>query len=453
MRRRVDEVLAVVDDVGEVLERGPPRLRVRQRARRGPAVRRRQRAGRAGGRGTAGGRGAAAGRAGADLYQLPLLVGAAPVGVLHHRAAVSGRGSLYLQGLPAGVVDEPHVPAGRVRQLPLLVGAVEVGPLLDRSTVGGGEVVVVEDLAGVPGLDPVVAATGVDELELLVRPARGRVLLHARTIGGGRAADVEHLAAVAVDDGVPGSGVHRRGRRRGGRHRDDATADHGSGRGQRDTQPPSPLHAAGRFAQIHRVPFLCPGPLMPRARRDWGGLGAAELPSVAGPDDRRSRGQRPGRAVAALRRAVCGGLGRCASGWCDGAAGCGGQPQAGSDDGGPLGVGPIVTESAIRIVGTEGNGLRPATTWFNVNVNNYAHSKLSMLARKSFCVETYSEHWMQSIVQPWEDRLLLRHEEWSTRVDKHRGQAKHQTEYPLPEPVAASGQRRCSKRLTSRCLD
>jgi hypothetical protein len=44
MRRPIDEMLAVVHDAGEVLERHPSGLGVGQRARRGPAVRRRQRA-------------------------------------------------------------------------------------------------------------------------------------------------------------------------------------------------------------------------------------------------------------------------------------------------------------------------------------------------------------------------------------------------------------------------
>src|SRR6185437_1180433 len=103
-----------------------------------------------------------------DRDQLPLLVGAAPVAVLHDRRAVGGGGPLHLQGPAAGAVDRADVATGRVGQTPLLVGGVVVGPLHHRGAVGRREVVVVEHLARMPGLDPVVAAAGAHELELLV---------------------------------------------------------------------------------------------------------------------------------------------------------------------------------------------------------------------------------------------------------------------------------------------
>ncbi|AXE84119.1 hypothetical protein C1703_03835 [Streptomyces sp. Go-475] len=162
-------------------------------------------------------RGAAASAAatGRQLDHLPLLVGAAPVGVLDDVAAVGGGGALHLHGLAAGAVDQPDVARVGVGQAELLVGPVVVGPLLDRGTVRGRGAGHVENLARMPGLEAVEATAGVHELPLLVGSVGARPLADPRAVGGGRAGDVQRLAAVAIDEDVPGIGVHRR--RLGGR--------------------------------------------------------------------------------------------------------------------------------------------------------------------------------------------------------------------------------------------
>src|SRR6185503_48627 len=136
-----DDVLAVVHDVGEVLDRGQPRFRVRQRAGRCPAVRRGQRAG----------AGRRWGGAPVDPDQLPLLVGAVPVAVLHHAGAVGGRGALHVGDLAAVPVDQPDITVAGVGEAELLVGAAVVGPLHHGRAVGGGLAVDVEEPAGVAG--------------------------------------------------------------------------------------------------------------------------------------------------------------------------------------------------------------------------------------------------------------------------------------------------------------
>src|SRR5690606_42068681 len=73
---------------------------------------------------------------GAELDELPLLVGAVQVGVLRQPPAV-GRGPLPdLQRLAAVAVDQLHVAAAGVDDAALLVGAVVVAPLDDGCAVG-----------------------------------------------------------------------------------------------------------------------------------------------------------------------------------------------------------------------------------------------------------------------------------------------------------------------------
>ncbi|CAM5664920.1 hypothetical protein SGRIM128S_07344 [Streptomyces griseomycini] len=197
VRGRVDELPAVVGGDGEVLERDPPLPGLRQRARRRPAVARREIA-RAGG-------------AGADLDELPLLVGAAPVVVLDDVRVVGGGGALHLEGLVAVARDEPHVAVRAVGQPPLLVGGVQVGPLDDRTAVRGGPVVDVQHLARVARLEAVVAVPGSDELPLLLVLVVPGPLGDAGAVAGRQVVDVQGLAAVAVDQHVRGVGVHGRG--------------------------------------------------------------------------------------------------------------------------------------------------------------------------------------------------------------------------------------------------
>src|SRR5690606_2344260 len=157
VRGRVDELPAVVGGDGEVLERDPALPGLRQRARRRPAVARRQLA-----------RAGCAGIAGADLDEPSLLVGPAPVVVLDDVRVVGGGPALHFEGLAAVARDEPDVAVRAVGQPPLLVGGVQVGPLDDRTAVGGGPVVDVQHLARVAGPEAVVAVTGIDELPLLL---------------------------------------------------------------------------------------------------------------------------------------------------------------------------------------------------------------------------------------------------------------------------------------------
>src|SRR6185295_7319332 len=98
----------------------------------------------------------------ADLAQLPLLVGAVPVGVLHDVAAVGGGGALDLDGLAAVAVDQLDVAVDGLNA-ELLVSGVVVGPLDNGSAIRGGPVADVQDLAGQARPEPVVAAPGVDE--------------------------------------------------------------------------------------------------------------------------------------------------------------------------------------------------------------------------------------------------------------------------------------------------
>src|SRR5205823_6092346 len=100
-----------------------------------------------------------------DADELPLLVAAAPVAVLHHTGAVVGRRVLDLDRLAAVAVDQPHVTAVGVGQPELLIGAVTVDPLMDSSTVGCRPTGHVDHLARMPRLHPVVAAAGIHELE------------------------------------------------------------------------------------------------------------------------------------------------------------------------------------------------------------------------------------------------------------------------------------------------
>src|SRR5689334_21283245 len=144
-----------------------------------------------------------------DLAELPLLIGAVPVGVLHDVSAVGGRRALHLDGLAAVAVDQLDVAVDGL-EAELLVGGVVVGPLHDHAAVRGGGAGDVQDLAGQPGLEAVETAAGVDELPLLLIAVVPAPLGDPGAVGGGQVVDVDRPAAVAVDQHVPGAGVHGR---------------------------------------------------------------------------------------------------------------------------------------------------------------------------------------------------------------------------------------------------
>jgi hypothetical protein len=150
-----------------------------------------------------------------DPDELPLLVRATPVGVLHDVRTVRSGRVLHFDGLAAVAVEKPDVATVGVGEPELLVGPVPVGPLHDRAAVGGGEVVDVEDLPGMAGLQPVVTVAGVDELPLLVRAVVAGPLRDPRAVGRCAVVDVKGLATVAVHQHVPRARVHSGRRARG----------------------------------------------------------------------------------------------------------------------------------------------------------------------------------------------------------------------------------------------
>ncbi len=222
------------------LSEAQPAVGLRQRARGRPAVGRREIA-------------RAGGIAAADLDELPLLVGAAPVVVLDDVRVVGGGAALYFEGLVAVARDEPHIAVRAVGQPPLLVGAVDVGPLDDRAAVGGGPVVDVQHLAGVAGLDAVVTAAGVDELPLLLVLVVPGPLGDAGAVAGRQVVDVQGLAAVAVDQHIRGVGVD--GRRVGGLGPEEGGHEQ---QGRKDGEQASWANQ-GRMAKPHQKASLGAG--------------------------------------------------------------------------------------------------------------------------------------------------------------------------------------------------
>lgn len=97
--------------------------------------------------GCARGRQGIAWRCSIDTDQLPLLVGAVPIEILHDPRTVHGRGALDLDSLVAVMVEKPNIAGIRVQQTELLIRTVGIGSLYDRGAVRRRPVINIENLA------------------------------------------------------------------------------------------------------------------------------------------------------------------------------------------------------------------------------------------------------------------------------------------------------------------
>ncbi len=205
-------MLAVVDDVGEVLQRGPAVGGLRQSAGGAPPVGGRQRAVGAGRRGRGrGGRGQAG----------PLLVAAAVARPQLHGGAVGGRAAGDVQaqaGLDAGDRSVGVHP-------PLLVRAAAAGPDLHPGAGGGGVVGDVQALVAVDG-----QLVGGRQRPLLVGAVPAVVELKLGAVGLAAAHHVEAAAGRDAAQGAGGGGPGGAGdehRRQRGHDRDQRGEQHG----------------------------------------------------------------------------------------------------------------------------------------------------------------------------------------------------------------------------------
>ena len=204
VRRGIDDVLAVVDDAGEVLERGPPRLRLRQRAGRCPAVRRRKST-----------RVARPGHAG------PLLVGAALARPEPRLRAVGLAPARGFQAQPGPHADDRAVGV----HPPLLVVSAGTRPDLHRGPGRG---------AAAPGIQALVAVHGqlaaVRQRPLLVDSTVAVPDVHVRAVGLAEALHIETAAGINTAHVAGGGRLSRAGdeqRRQRGQGRDHGGEHHG----------------------------------------------------------------------------------------------------------------------------------------------------------------------------------------------------------------------------------
>lgn len=207
VRRGIDDVLAVVDDAGEVLERGPPRLRLRQRAGRGPPVGRRKST-----------RVARPGQAG------PLLVGAAVARPELHPRAVGLTPARDLQAQPGPHADDRAVGV----HPPLLVVTAVARPDLHRGPGRGGAAPDIQALVAVHG-----QLVAVRRRPLLVDSTVAVPDVHVRTVGLAEARHIETPAGINTAHVAGGGRLSRagdeqrrqrgQGRNHGGQHRGRAS--------------------------------------------------------------------------------------------------------------------------------------------------------------------------------------------------------------------------------------